>query len=153
MKVLAIRTGNRGQGEFVLTALHEAVDRKRVALDDVALVSCDAQGTAELHKTKGLFHRRRGIEESVLKHVAGELAPGEAMVVLRGADEMVDAVGARTRALTHGDLKTYEVGAGTLTEVTGTDAPVGLVDSEGLLVEASVDIPIQTSILVKAPMS
>jgi len=40
-----------------------------------------------------------------------------------------------------------------LVEITGTGASIELEDATGLLVEASDGIPLQTSILVKAPIS
>ncbi len=152
MKVLAIRTATREQGEFVLASLHDAVDMDRVKLDDVAMVSVAADGTVEMHRTTGLFHRH-AIEKSLLERLADALEPGEAMAVLQGDPGQVDAVGARARALSSGDWKTYEVTDAGLAEVTGTDTPIELDDAEGLLVEASVEIPVQTSILVRAPIS
>ena len=50
-KVLAIRAPTHDQGEFVLTSLHEAIEKKRIELDDIALVSHDPDGKVELHKT------------------------------------------------------------------------------------------------------
>jgi hypothetical protein len=152
MKELAIRTTTRAQGEFALASLHDAVDMDRVKLDDVAMVSVAADGTTEMHRTTGVFHRH-AIEKKELERLAHEIEPGEALVILRGPDEQVDAVGARARALTRGDMRTYEVTGDGLTEVTGTGAAIELEDASGLLVEASDGIPVQTSILVKAPIS
>jgi hypothetical protein len=152
MKELAIRTTTRAQGEFALASLHDAVDMDRVKLDDVAMVSVDTDGTTEMHRTTCLFHRH-AIEKKELERLARELQPGEAMVVVRGPDGQVDAVGARARALTRGDMRTYDVTGDTLTEVTGTDTPIELQHAEGLLTEASDGIPVQTSVLVRAPIS
>ena len=57
----------------------------------------------------------------------------DAVVLAQGDDATVDAVGARVRALTGGDMKTYEVADGELHEVTGTEGSVALTDYEGLL--------------------
>lgn len=152
MKDLAIRTTTRQQGDFALASLHDAVDMDRVELDDIAMVSIAADGTTEMHHSTGLFHRH-AIGKSELERLAREIEPGEALVVIRGPDAQVDAVGARARSLTRGDMRTYEIADGKLTEVTGTHAAIELVDAEGLLVEASDGIPVQTSILVRAPIS
>jgi hypothetical protein len=151
-KVLAIRAPGRDQGEFVLTSLHEAVEKKRIALDDIALVSHDPKGKLELHKTSGRFHRHK-IDDAVLKRVGEQIAPPDAIVLAQGDDATIDAVGARVRSLTRGDMKTYEVADGELHEVTGTDASIALPDDEGLLREASVDLPSPNTIMVKAPIS
>jgi len=151
-KVLAIRAPGRDQGEFVLTSLHEAAEKKRIVLDDIALVSHDATGKLELHKTSGRFHRHK-IDDAVLRRVGEQIAPPDAIVLAQGDDAMIDAVGARVRALTHGDMKTYEVADGELHEVTGTDASIALPDDEGLLREASVDLPSPNAIMVRMPIS
>ena len=152
MKVLALRTATRQAGEFALASLHDAVDMDRVKLDDVAMVSVAADGTTEMHRTKGVFHHHV-IEKSLLERLSHEIEPGEALVLARGADDQVDAVGARARALTRGDMRTYDVTDAGLVEVTGAGAAIELDDGDGLLVEASDGIPVQTSLLVRAPIS
>ena len=152
-KVLAIRAPSRDQGEFVLTSLHEAAEKKRVALDDLALVSHDADGKLELHKTSGRFHRHK-IDDAVLKHVGDQIEPPNAMVLTQGDDATMDAVGARVRAITGGDMKTYEVAGGELHEVTGiNEGSIALADDEGLLRESADDLPMPTGIMVKMPIS
>ena len=151
-KVLAIRAPGRDQGEFVLASLHDAAENKRIELDDIALVSHDPDGKLELHKTSGRFHRHK-IDDAVLKRVGELIAAPDAIVLAQGNDAMIDTVGARVRALTRGDLKTYEVADGELHEVTGTDGSVALPDDEGLLRENAVDLPAPTGIMVKMPIS
>jgi hypothetical protein len=151
-KVLAIRAPGRDQGEFVLTSLHEAAEKKRIALDDIALVSHDAKGKLELHKTSGRFHRHK-IDDAVLRSVGEQIAAPDAIVLAQGDDATIDAVGARVRALTGGDMKTYEVADGELHEVTGTNASIALSDDEGLLRENAVDLPSPNAIMVKMPIS
>src|SRR3954469_10667746 len=136
-KVLAIRAPGRDQGEFVLTSLHEAAEKKRIELDDIALVSHDPDGKLELHKTSGRFHRHK-IDDAVLRRVGELIAAPDAIVLAQGDDATIDAVGARVRALTKGDLKTYEVADGELHELTGTDASIALPDDEGLVRESAV---------------
>jgi hypothetical protein len=150
-KVLAIRTSGRDHGEFVVTSLHEAAEKKRIALDDIALLSHDSDGKLELHKTSGRFHRHK-IDSDLLKDVGRQIAPPDVVVLAKGDDATIDAVGARVRALTGGDMKTYEVADGQLHEVTGTDASVAILDDEGLLREASDALP-TTGILAKVPLS
>jgi len=152
MKTLAIHTATRDQGEFVLGEIHDAVDMDRVKLDEVAMVSIDQSGEVTMHLHHHLFHHHV-IEKSLLELLAKELEPGAAMAVVRGEGSQVDAVGARARAISNGDFKTYEVSDAGLSEVTGTNTPIELDDPEGLLVESAVDIPLQTTILVKAPIS
>jgi hypothetical protein len=154
-KVLAIRAPSHDQGEFVLSSIHEAVEKKRIELDDIALVSHDADGKLELHKTSGRFHRHR-IDDAVLRHAGDQLEFPAAMVLAQGDDTTIDAVGARVRAITGGDMKTYEVADGELLElreVTGTDGSIALADDEGLLREASDDISMPHGIMVKMPLS
>ena len=154
-KVLAIKAPGRDQGEFVLTSLHEAVEKKRVELDDIALVSHDPDGKLEYHKTSGRFHRHK-LDESVLRHVGNQIEFPDAMVLAKGDDAAIDAVGARVRAVTGGDMKTYEVSGDDtleLVEVTGTDGSIALGDDEGLLREAAEDLPAPTGIMVKMPIS
>ena len=151
-KVLAIRAPGRDQGEFVLTSLHEAAEKKRIVLDDIALVSHDPNGKLELHKTSGRFHRHK-IDDALLKRVGEQIAPPDAIVLAQGDDATIDAVGARVRALTGGDMKTYDVADGELQEVTGTDASVALPDDEGLLREAAIDLPAPNQIMVRMPIS
>ena len=151
-KVLAIKASGRGQGEFVVTSLHEAAENKRIELDDIALISHDPEGKLELHKTSGRFHRHK-IDDAVLKHVGEQVAPPHVIVLAKGDDATIDAVGARVRTLTEGDMKTYEVADGELHEVTGTDGSFALSDDEGLLREASDELPMPTGIMVKMPLS
>src|SRR3954466_9986891 len=151
-KVLAIRAPGRDQGEFVLTSLHEAAEKKRIELDDIALISHDPDGRLELHKTSGRFHRHK-IDDAVLKHVGEQIAPPDVIVLAKGDDATIDAVGDRVRSLTGGDMKTYEVADGELHEVTGTESSFALPDDEGLLRESSDDLPMPSGIMVKIPIS
>jgi len=151
-KVLAIRAPGRDQGEFVLTSLHEAAEKKRITLDDIALVSHDPNGKLEMHKTSGRFHRHK-IDDALLRRVGELVAAPDAIVLAQGDDATIDAVGERVRALTGGDMKTYEVADGELHEVTGTDAAIALPDEEGLLREAAIDLPAPNQIMVRMPIS
>lgn len=136
----------------MLSSLHEAVEKKRIELDDIALVSHDPEGKVELHKTSGRFHRRK-LDGEVLRQVADQIEFPDAVVLAQGDDAAVDAVGARVRALTGGDMRTYEVDGGELHEVTGSAGFVALPDDEGLLREASDELPVPSGIMVKMPLS
>ena len=48
VEVIGIRARSHADGEFVLEALKTAVDSKRVALDDIALVARDEHGEVEI---------------------------------------------------------------------------------------------------------
>jgi len=152
VKVLAIKTETRDQAEFVLASLHDAVEQKRFELDDMALASKDAEGHIDLHKRRSWLHRRT-IGGSEVEQSEALIGPGEAVVLARGEDATIDALGARVRALTKGEMKTYDVGPDGAAEVTGTSASIELIDHEGLLRESSDEIPLQTGLLVKAPFS
>ena len=51
MKVIGIKTDSRADGEFVLESLKTAVREKRVTLDDMALVTRDAEGKVQIEQT------------------------------------------------------------------------------------------------------
>jgi hypothetical protein len=152
MKTLGIRTPNREQAEFVLGALHDGSSDGRFHLDDIALAVREPDGKLELHKHSSWMHRHT-IDKHLLKQGAELLEPGEAIVVARGDEQSVDAIGARARALTKGDMRTYELTADGPNEVTGVGAVSALPDEEGLLREASDEIPLQTGMLVKMDFS
>jgi hypothetical protein len=152
MKTLGIRTPNRDQAEFVLGALHDGVSDERFHLDDLALAARGFDGKLELHKHSSWMHRHT-IDKHLLREGAELLEPGEAIVVMRGEDDTVDAVGARARALTKGDLRTYELTPDGPSEVAGVGAVSALADEEGLLREASDEIPLQKTMLVKMDFS
>jgi hypothetical protein len=134
-KVLAVRAPSHDQGEFVLSSLHDAVEKKRIELDDIALVSHDADGKLELHKTSGHFHRHR-IDDAVLRHVGDQIEFPDAMVLAQGDDDTINRVGQRVRAITGGDMKTYEVagdGARAARGTAGTDGSIALATTRTLV--------------------
>jgi hypothetical protein len=152
VKVIAITTQTRNQAEFVLASLHDGVEQKRFALDDLAMASKDGQGNIELHKRHGWLHRNT-IGGALLKQSEALIGPGEAVVLAEGADETIDAVGDRVRSLTDGDMKTYDLRPDGADEVTGMSGNLALADHDGLLRESADVIPLQQSLLVKVPVS
>src|SRR4051794_3487197 len=125
---------------------------KRIELDDTALLPHAPGGRVEVHKRSARFHRHK-IDHAVLKHVGEQIAPPDVIVLAKGDDAVIDAVGARVRTLTDGEMKTYEVADGELHEVTGTESSFALPDDEGLLRESSDDLPMPSGIMVKIPIS
>jgi hypothetical protein len=114
--------------------------------------TASSKSDSEVHKQHGWLHRN-AIPTPSVRQAIELLDPGEAAVLARGAEGTVDAVGARVRALTGGDMRTYDLAEGGPVEVTGTQAAVGLIDHEGLLREASDEVPLQNSLLVRVPFS
>ena len=47
-------------------------------------------------------------------------------------------------------MRTYEVTAAGLTEVTGTGAAIEIDDADGMLAEAAATMPIQTTVLSRS---
>jgi uncharacterized membrane protein len=52
MKIIGIKLESRDRAEFVLAALKDAVEAKRVTLEDLALVTKDAEGKLHIEQTK-----------------------------------------------------------------------------------------------------
>jgi hypothetical protein len=149
---MAIKTQTRDQAEFVLASLHDGVEQQRFALDDLAMAFKNASGQPELRKRHGWLHRHT-IDAPLLKESTNLIEPGEAVVVIKGDGDMVDAVGLRVRTITDGEMKTYELGPNGANEVTGTGGSLELVDAEGLLREAADPLPVQETLMVKMPFS
>jgi hypothetical protein len=152
VKVIAITTQSRDQAEFVLGALHDAVDQGRIKLDDLAVALKDASGGTELHKHHSWLHRKT-VSKELLEQSETLLGPGEAAVLALGADDTIDAVGDRVRALSEGDMKTFEIGPDGISEVTGTTGSPAPADQEGLLRGLADPIPMPQGLMVKAPFS
>ena len=136
MEVIGIRARTHTEGEFVLDALKTAVEHKRVALDDIAIVTRDGQGQVEIRPKPGRF-RHKGIDPDLLHKVGDKIGDGEAVVFAQGADASIDAVAARVREVSGGDMETF----------------VFNLDDEAFLREAGESIDLPTGLLVKAPIS
>lgn len=136
MEVIGIRARSHADGEFVLEALKTAVEHKRVALDDIALVARDEHGEVEIRPKPGRF-RHKGIDPDLLRKVGNSIGDGEAVVFAQGADASIDAVATRVREVSGGDMETF----------------VFNLDDEAFLREAGESIDLPTGMLVKAPFS
>ena len=136
MEVIGIRARTHADGEFVLEALKAAVEKQRVALDDIGYVTRDEQGTVEIHHKRGRF-RHKGIDHDLMRKVGNSIGDGEAVVFAQGADASIDAVAARVREVTGGDMQTF----------------VFNLDDEAFLREAGDKIDLPTGLMVKAPYS
>jgi len=143
MKVIGVKCESRQQGEFVFDSLKEAVEKKRLALDDIALVNREEDGKVALHQTidTGLRSRftDRGINDKMMKRAGDELGENGAIVFALGADASVDAVAAKVKELTDGALETF---------IVAEDK-----DDDGLLREAAVDVSAPDHMMVRAPYS
>jgi hypothetical protein len=136
VEVIGIRARSHADGEFVFEALKTAVDKKRVALDHIALVTRDEQGQIETLPKPGRF-RHKGIDQDLLHKVGNAIGNGEAVVFAQGADASIDAVAARVREVSGGDMETF----------------VFNLDDEAFLREAGEKIELPTGMMVKAPIS
>ena len=136
MEVIGIRARTHAEGEFVLEALKTAVENKRVALDDIALVARDEHSQVEIRPKPGRF-RHKGIDPDLLRKVGNAIGDGEAVVFAQGADASIDAVAARVREVSDGDMETF----------------VFNLDDAAFLREAGDPIELPTGMMVKAPFS
>jgi uncharacterized membrane protein len=175
MRVIGIPVTDQAHGEFVVESLQGAVERKQVTLEDLALVVKDPDGKVRIHQTKditpgkGAFRggligaviglaappllgltvlgagagalwgklRDKGVDDNLMKNVVEPLESGHGVVFALGDDASIAAIEARVRELTKGDITTF------------TFDP----DDESELRAMAVDIPVQTSILVRGPIS
>jgi uncharacterized membrane protein len=175
MQVIGIPVTDQEHGEFVVASLQDAVERKQVTLEDLALVVKEPDGKVKIHQTKdatpgkGAFRgglvgaviglaappllgltvlgagagalwgklRDKGVDDKLMKNVVEPLEAGHGVVFAMGDDASITAIEARVRELTKGDMTTF------------TFDP----DDESDLRAIAEDIPVQTSILVRGPIS
>src|SRR5262249_51272688 len=162
-------------GEFVVESLQGAVERKQVTLEDLALVVKEPDGKVRIHQTKDITPgkgavrgglvgaviglaappllgltvlgagagalwgklRDKGVDDKLMKNVVEPLESGHGVVFALGDDASIAAIEARVRELTRGEITTF------------TFDP----DDESELRAMAADIPVQTSILVRGPIS
>jgi uncharacterized membrane protein len=175
MKVIGIPVSDQEHGEFVMGALRDAIERKQVTLEDMALVVKGDDGQVKIHQTKdittgkGAFRgglvgaviglaappllgvtvlgagagalwgklRDKGVDDNLMKNVAQPLENGQAVVFALGDDSSIDAIEARVKELTKGEMTTV------------TFDP----DDESELRAMAQDIPMPEHIMVRAPIS
>jgi uncharacterized membrane protein len=175
VRVIGIPVKDQEHGEFVISSLEDAIERKQVTLEDLALVVKEEDGKVRIHQTKdvtpgkgavrgGLVGaviglaappllgvaalgagagalwgrlRDKGVDDQLMKHVVAPLEAGQAVVFALGDDASIAAIEARVREVTKGDMASF------------TFDP----DDESELRAMAEDIPVQTSILVRGPIS
>jgi uncharacterized membrane protein len=109
VKVIGIKADTYESGQWVLETLQTAVKKKRVALDDIALVTHDAEGKVKLEQTTQGRFRDTGIDDDLMKQIGGMITGSQTVVFALGADASVDAVAAKVRELTGGDMETFVI--------------------------------------------
>lgn len=135
MKLIAIEAGKRQNGEVVFSALQEASEKERIALDDIALVYRDG-GRVHVHHRKGGVARlfRHGIEDRQVEQIVAR-RDVESFVFASGSEDQVEAVARRVRTLGDGDFRTYDVDGSELLETTQRDPTYAVEDTEAALLE------------------
>jgi uncharacterized membrane protein len=112
VRVIGIEAKDQAAGEFIVESLLRAVEAERVTLEDIALVTKEADGKVKIHQTKGSirghFHDR-GVNDKLMKNVTETLEPGQTMVFALGSDAMIKAVDDRVKELTDGEFATFTV--------------------------------------------
>jgi uncharacterized membrane protein len=81
--------------------------------------------------------RDRGIDDDLMQSIGGMIAGNEAVVFALGDNSSIEAIDARVRELSKGDMTTITVDT----------------DNEALVREAAVEVPVQTEMPVRAPYS
>jgi uncharacterized membrane protein len=109
VKVIGIKADSYDSGQWVLETLKSAVEKKRVALEDIALVTHDAEGKIKLEQTTQGRFRDTGIDDGLMKQIGGMITGGQTVVFALGADASVDAIEAKVRELTGGDMETFVI--------------------------------------------
>jgi uncharacterized membrane protein len=112
VRVIGIAGKDQAAGEFILEALQRAVDADRVALEDIALATKEADGNVKIHQTKGSIVGRfhdRGVSDKLMKNVTETLEAGQTMVFALGSDEVIKAVDDRVKELADGEFATFTV--------------------------------------------
>ena len=113
MRVIGIEGKDWSAGEFVLESLDMAVKGKRLTLEDLVLVSKEADGEVKIHQTKGLNLGRlrdRGVSDKLMKGVGETLEPGQTIVFALGSDEAIQEIATRVEEISpEGDFPTFTV--------------------------------------------
>lgn len=75
MRVIGIEAKNQAEGEFIVESLQTAVDLERVTLEDIALVTKEADGTVKIHQTKDETAGKGALKGGLVGAVIGLAAP------------------------------------------------------------------------------
>ena len=113
MRVIGIEGKDLAAGEFVLESLDMAAKADRVTLEDLVLVSKEADGKVKIHQTKGLNLGRlrdRGVSDKLMKGVGETLEPGQTIVFALASDDSIQAIDDRVKELSpEGEFPTFTV--------------------------------------------
>ena len=85
MRVIGIKVKDQEAGEFVLESLHRAIDAERVKLEDMALVTKEADGKVKIHQTKDSTPGKGAFKGGLVGAVVGLAAPPLLGAALVGA--------------------------------------------------------------------
>src|SRR4029077_20602693 len=75
MKIIGIKAANSDQADFVVDALKNAMDAKRVTLEDLAVVTKNKEGHIHLHQTKDITVGKGLKRGTLVGAVVGLAAP------------------------------------------------------------------------------
>jgi uncharacterized membrane protein len=175
MKIIGIKAANRDQGDFVIEALKNAMDAKRVTLEDLALVTKAEDGSVKLHQTKDITVGKGARRGTLVGAVIGLAAPPLLGAAVVGAgvgalwgkfrdrgidDDLMKQVGdmistGEVVVFALGDDASIDAIGERVRELSGGDMTTMTInpDDEALVREASVHVPEPTTLPVKAPFS
>jgi uncharacterized membrane protein len=75
MQVIGIKARDRDEGIFILNALETAVKNHKVVLDDIALVTRDAEGKVKIEQTKDVTPAKGAGKGALVGALVGLAAP------------------------------------------------------------------------------
>jgi len=133
VRVIGIEGKDWAAGEFVLESLDMARKAKRVTLEDLVLVSKEADGEVKIHQTKGLNLGRlrdRGVSDKLMKGVGETLEPGQTIVFALASDEAIEAIANRVKEISpEGDFPTFTVDPHSADPLSEATAQLGRNDA------------------------
>jgi uncharacterized membrane protein len=75
MRVIGIEAKDQAEGEFIVESLYRAIDAERVKLEDIALVTKEADGKVKIHQTKDETVGKGAVKGGLVGAVIGLAAP------------------------------------------------------------------------------
>ena len=75
MRVIGIEAKDQAEGEFIVESLHRAIDAERVKLEDIALVTKEADGKVKIHQSKDETAGTGAFKGGLVGAVIGLAAP------------------------------------------------------------------------------
>jgi uncharacterized membrane protein len=175
MKIIGIKAANRDQGDFVVEALKNAMDAKRVTLEDLAVVTKAEDGSVHLHQTKDITVGKGARRGTLVGAVVGLAAPPLLAAAVVGAgvgalwgkfrdrgidDDLMKRVGdmistGEVVVFALGDDASIDAIGERVRDLSGGEMTTMTInaDDEALVREASVHVPEPTTLPVQAPFS